>query len=162
MRTPMRSPFILSACLVCLSSVGLVGCTPIIAKRGNLVEETRLTQIQPGQTTSEQVRYILGTPSSTGVVDGATWYYIGRKTEQTAFLDPRVTEQRIVRIRFDQQGTVQDIKDLDGKDSVYIAPDGEATPTTGADLGFFEQLLSNLSRPPRKGKEDDKKNKRRR
>lgn len=137
--------------------LGLAGCSPIVAQRGNLVEDSRLAQIQTGQTTREQVQYVLGTPTSTGTVDGGTWYYIGRRTEQTAFLDPEVTAQRIVRVRFDEQGTVQDVKELDGADAAYVEPVARVTPTVGHDLNFFEQLLGNLSKPSRKKKEDKKK-----
>lgn len=136
----------------------LAGCSPIVATRGNIVEDSRLSQVQVGTTTREQVQYVLGTPSSTGTVDGNTWYYIGRRTEQTAFLDPEVTAARIVRVRFDDQGTVQEITDLPTDDGAYIAPVTAVTPTEGHDLGFFEQLLGNLAKPTRaKKKDEDKK-----
>jgi outer membrane protein assembly factor BamE (lipoprotein component of BamABCDE complex) len=153
----MRKTHATALLTIGLLGLGLVGCTPIVAQRGNLVEDSRLAQIQSGQTTREQVQYVLGTPTSTGTVDGSTWYYIGRRTAQTAFLDPEVTAQRIVRVRFDAEGTVQEVKELDGNDAVYIAPVARVTPTVGHDLGFFEQLLGNLSKPTRKKKKEDKK-----
>lgn len=139
-----------------LLGLGLTGCAPIVAQRGNLVEDSRMAQIQVGQTTREQVQYVLGTPTTTGTVDGSTWYYIGRRTEQTAFLDPEVTAQRILRVRFDAGGTVQEMTEIDGSDAAYVAPVARVTPTVGHDLGFFEQLLGNLSKPSRKKKKDDK------
>lgn len=142
-----------------LLGLGLTGCSPIVAQRGNLVEDVRLAQIQAGQTTREQVQYVLGSPTSTGVIDGSTWYYIGRRTEQTAFLDAEVTQERIVRVRFDEGGTVQEIKELTSADAAYVEPVARVTPTVGHDLNFFEQLLGNLSKPSRK-KKDDKKKKR--
>lgn len=148
-----------TALMLSLGLLALTGCSPIVATRGNMAEDTRLAQIQVGQTTREQVQYVMGTPTSTGTVDGNTWYYIGRRTAQTAFFDPEITAQRIVRVRFDDQGTVQEIKDLDGADAAYVAPIARVTPTVGHDLDFFEQLLGNLSKPARKKKEDDKKKK---
>jgi len=135
----------------------LAGCTPIVATRGNMAEDSRLSQIQPGQTTRDQVIYVMGSPTTTGTVDGATWYYIGRRMEQTAFFDAEVTAQRIVRVRFDDQGTVQEVTELDGKDAAYIVPVAQVTPTAGHDLGFFEQLMGNLSKPTRKKKDEKKK-----
>lgn len=151
-----KAPLLLTAGLFGLA---LAGCSPIVATRGNLVEDSRLAQIQAGSTTREQVQYVLGTPTSTGTVDGNTWYYIGRRLEQTAFLDPEVTAQRTIRVRFDDQGTVQDVKELDVSDAPYVAPVAAVTPTEGIDLGFFEQLLGNLSKPARKKKDDGKKKK---
>jgi outer membrane protein assembly factor BamE (lipoprotein component of BamABCDE complex) len=140
-----------------LAGLSLAGCSPITAVRGNLVEDSRLSQIQTGTTTRDQVQYVLGSPTSTGTVDGTTWYYIGRHTAQEAFFDPEVTAQRILRIRFDEQGTVQEIKEIDGSDAAYVEPVARVTPTEGHDMGFFEQLMSNLSKPARKKKDDDKK-----
>lgn len=141
-----------------LMGLGLTGCSPILAQRGNLVDDTHLAQIQAGQTSREQVQYVLGTPTSTGVVDGSTWYYVGRRTEQTAFLDPDIVAQRIIRVRFDDGGTVQEIKEIDGAaEAAYVEPVARTTPTVGRDLNFFEQLLGNLAKPARK--KDDKKKK---
>lgn len=155
----MRKTHATALLTIGLLGLAVTGCTPIVASRGNMAEDTRLAQIQTGQTTREQVQYVMGTPTATGTVDGATWYYIGRRTEQTAFLDPEVTAQRIVRIRFDDQGTVQEVKELDGANAPYVEPVARVTPTVGRDLGFFEQLLGNLSKPSRKKKDDKKKKK---
>ena len=72
-----------------------------------------------GTTTRDQVVKILGTPSSTGVFDDKSWFYISRKTKQLAFLDPDVLDQQVYVVRFDGNGVVASVdrKDLqDGRD----------------------------------------------
>ncbi|WP_114393762.1 outer membrane protein assembly factor BamE [Oleisolibacter albus] len=149
-----QATFLLTAGLLGLA---LAGCTPIVATRGNMPDENRLAQIQPGQSSREQVQYVLGSPTSTGTLDPNTWYYIGRVTAQTAFFDPEVTDQKIVRVRFDDQGLVSALDRIDGSQAEFIDPVERVTPTVGHNLGFFEQLLGNLGQTPKK--KDDKKKK---
>lgn len=141
--TKMRIPLLLSAG-VALLAVG--GCTPIVATRGNLVEQDRLARIQTGQTTRDQVQNILGTPTATSTLDPNTWYYIGRRTEQIAFYAPEVVEQKIIRIRFEFDGRVSELSQIDDKDARDIDPVARTTPTAGRDIGFFEQLFGSLNR----------------
>ncbi|HYE52643.1 MAG TPA: outer membrane protein assembly factor BamE [Azospirillaceae bacterium] len=148
------SPLLLTAGLAAL---GLTACQPLVATRGNMADPQRLAQIQPGASSREQVQTVLGSPSATGTVDPNTWYYIGQVKEQTAFFRPEVVDQKIVRIRFDQAGTVAAVDELSPEQARAVEPVERVTPTAGRDLGFFEQLLGNLGRPARK--KDDKKKK---
>src|ERR1051325_5638108 len=70
----------------------LAGCAPTIDQRGNLPDETKLATIKPGLTTKETVSQLLGTPSSISTFNDKTWYYISRRTEQTAFFAPDVID----------------------------------------------------------------------
>src|SRR4051812_21889785 len=91
----------------------LAACSPTVDTRGNLAEKERLDQIQPGVTTRDDIATILGTPSATGTFDPNTWYYIGARTEKTAFFRPDVVERKIVVIKFDEAGTVTAVNQLD-------------------------------------------------
>ncbi|ACI98736.1 outer membrane protein assembly factor BamE [Rhodospirillum centenum] len=146
-----------STLLLLTAGLALAGCSPIVATRGNLTDTQRLSEIQPGSTSRDQVQYLLGYPTATGTVDPNVWYYIGRRTEQTAFFQPDVVEQRIVRIRFDGNGTVAALDEIDGNAARAIDPSEATTPTVGHDMSFLEQLVGNLNRPTRKKKDDDKK-----
>lgn len=127
-------------------TVLLAACTTFVDQRGNLPEEDRLAQIQPGVTTREQVQQLLGTPSSTSTFDDSTWYYISMKTEQWAFLAPTTVDQKVVAIEFDQNGLVRDIQQRGLADANEVAMVERATPTPGKTLGFFEQLFGNIGR----------------
>jgi outer membrane protein assembly factor BamE (lipoprotein component of BamABCDE complex) len=124
----------------------LAGCSTFIDQRGNLPEEDRLAQIQPGLTTREQVQQLLGTPSSTSTFDDSTWYYISKKTEQWAFLAPDTIDQRVIAIDFDSSGIVRDMRKRGLDDAKEVAMVERATPTPGKTLGFLEQLFGNLGR----------------
>jgi outer membrane protein assembly factor BamE (lipoprotein component of BamABCDE complex) len=124
----------------------VAGCGATIDQRGNLPEADRLAEIRPGATTRDQVVKLLGTPSSTGVFDDRSWFYISRKTRQFAFLNPDVLDQQVYIVRFDSNGVVASIDRKDLKDGRDIEPVPGATPAAGRELTFLEQVIGNMGR----------------
>lgn len=137
--------------LFALVAAALVGCGPSVDQRGNLPDVEKIAQIQPGTTTRDQVVKILGTPSSTGVFDENSWYYISRKTRQLAFFTPDVLDQQVYVINFDGRGVVASVDHKDLKDSRAIEPVPGATPAPGRELTFLEQIIGNMGRFNRGG-----------
>ena len=90
-----------------LALAELCGCSPTVDQRGNLPDPDKLATIRPGATTKDEVVKILGTPSSIGVFNDKSWYYISRRTEQLAFLDPDVLDQQVYIVDFDERGVVK-------------------------------------------------------
>jgi outer membrane protein assembly factor BamE (lipoprotein component of BamABCDE complex) len=122
------------------------GCTISEDQRGNLPDPEKLAQIQPGSSTKEQVAKILGSPSSESTFNDDTWYYISRKTKQVAFLNPRVLDQQVYIVDFDDKGVVKDIGHRTMADGETVSPAPGATPSPGKELTFIEQLLGNIGR----------------
>jgi outer membrane protein assembly factor BamE (lipoprotein component of BamABCDE complex) len=133
-------------CLTGTVAVILAGCTANVDQRGNLPQPDRLAEIQPGQTTKDQVVKILGTPSSTSIFDDQTWYYISRKTKQVAFFDKDVLDQQVFVLNFDNRGVVKAIDHKDLADGRSIEPAPGATPAPGRELTFVEQIMGNVGR----------------
>lgn len=129
-----------------MSAVSLGACVASVDQRGNLPEPEKVAQIQPGSTTRDQVVKILGTPSSTGVFNDKSWYYISRKTKRVAFLDPDVLDQQVYVVNFDGRGVVNSVDHKDLKDGRDIQPAPGATPAPGRELTFVEQILGNIGR----------------
>lgn len=124
----------------------VAGCSPTYEDRGNLPQPAKVATIRPGVTTRDQVQKLLGTPSSTGVFDNSSWYYISRKTKQVAFLDPDVLDQQVYVINFDANGVVKNVEHKGLKDGRDIEPAPGATPAPGRELTFVEQVLGNIGR----------------
>jgi outer membrane protein assembly factor BamE (lipoprotein component of BamABCDE complex) len=129
-----------------LIALGLAACQPTIDQRGNLPDQKRLATIEPGVTTKEMVSKTLGTPSSISTFNDKTWYYISRRTEQTAFFEPDVLDQQVIVVAFDDGGVVRDVQHLNLADSRPVDPSSRETPSAGRELGFVEQLLGNLGK----------------
>lgn len=146
-----RFPLQLS-CSLGLLALAVVGCAPTVDLRGDLPDPAKVAEIQPGVTTKEMVSQLLGSPSSVSTFNDKTWYYISRRTEQTAFFDPQVLDQQVVAVAFDDGGIVRDVERRGLADSRPIEPSARVTPSAGRELGFFEQLIGNLGRFNQEGK----------
>lgn len=127
-------------------ALALTACQPTVDQRGNLPDKSKVAEIEPGVTTKEMVSQILGTPSSVSTFSDRTWYYISRRTEQTAFFDPKVLDQQVVVVGFDDGGVVRDVQHLNLADGRPVDPTSRETPSAGKELGIVEQLIGNLGK----------------
>ena len=134
--------------LVLFTSVSaLASCAPSVEQRGNLPASEKLSEIHAGSTTKDEVVKILGTPSSVSVFNNdKSWYYISRRTAQTAFFEPAVLDQQVYIVRFDDQGVVKTVDHKALEDREEISPVARATPAPGRELSFLEQLIGNLGK----------------
>ena len=130
-----------------IAASGIAGCAPSVEQRGNLPSPDKLSEIHAGSTTKDEVTKILGTPSSVSVFNNdKSWYYISRRTAQTAFFDPTVLDQQVYIVKFDDQGVVKTVDHKVLEDGKEITPVARATPAPGRELSFLEQLIGNLGR----------------
>ncbi len=131
--------------LLVTTSALLVACTPTMNKRGNMVENYQIEQITPGVHTRTDVLKIMGSPTTQAPFDDNLWYYIGQETEKRGILDPEIVAERIIAVKFDEQGTVLALQELDsGRMDVPI--EREKTKTQGTKTTVAQQLLGNLGR----------------
>jgi outer membrane protein assembly factor BamE (lipoprotein component of BamABCDE complex) len=124
----------------------LGGCQQKIVQHGNVPDEDQVVQIQPGQDDKNRVEQLLGSPSTTGTFGEDIWYYVSKRTSQTAFFDPDTIDQGVLAISFDTSGVVQDLKVYDQTDGRLVAMVDRTTPTHGNQLTIIQQLLGNLGR----------------
>lgn len=122
------------------------GCQPRVDVGGNLPDPDRVLEVQPGLHDRGQVAEILGSPSAVGTFDDKTWYYVGNRTETTAFFRPEVLDQQVLVVQFDDAGVVSDMKLYGYEDAQAIEPVARQTPTHGKRLTFLQQLFGNLGR----------------
>lgn len=134
-----------------LSAALLSACATNVEQHGNLPDHGELTAISPGKTTKAEVTRLLGSPSTVGVFDGDAWYYISRKTEQTAFFKPDVTDQEVYVVSFNHDGIVTNVAHKTLKDGETITPVARTTPAPGRELTFLEQIIGNIGRFNRGG-----------
>lgn len=127
-------------------AAALGACSPTVDNRGNIPLAEVVERIKPGAQSREQVREMLGTPSTVASFGGETWYYIGKRTETFAFFAPTVLEQKVLAIRFDKDGMVAAVRSYDGKDAREVSLVERETPTKGKELGFLEQIIGNIGR----------------
>ncbi len=101
----------------------------------------------PVGSSREQVLLALGTPSTTNTIDAnESYYYISqRRVRPVAFMNPKIVDQRILAVYFDDEGRVESIANYglqDGKAFDFVS---RTTPTGGKDLSFVQQLLAGVA-----------------
>ena len=124
----------------------IAACAPKLATRGNLPSDIKLSQVTVGVHKRDDVRAILGAPSTLGTFEDSVWYYIGQNTTQFAFFREKIIEQKVIVIVFSDQGVVEELEVFDQDDLREISLNERITPTAGHSLGFFEQILGNIGR----------------
>lgn len=126
----------------------LTACASTITNRGYNSEKLQKvdTLIKPGVANSSTVRNLFGSPSATSSFGGETWYYMSSKTKSLAFLKPKVMEQNVVAIAFNEDGTVNSIRKYDRNDMRDVASRDDYTRSEGNDLTVLQQLLGNVGR----------------
>jgi len=139
------SPFLPFLLLLIVFPLGLVGCTPTQATRGNLVEDFRLTEVTPGVSTKTNVLRSLGSPTTRAPFDDNIWYYLGQKKEKRGIFDPKVVEQRVVVVAFNADGVVDTIEEVDANQTP-IPRVRRKTPTSGNEVTVLQQLIGNIGR----------------
>lgn len=128
-----------------LTGVALLGgCAGIRDHRGYVFDEQLASGIQVGVDNKDSVARTLGRPTFTGQFTPNDWYYVGRDTSTFAFRRPRVTDQTVLRVSFDQAGNVVSLQKTDETQIASIRPSGDRTPTLGRKRSFFEELFGNI------------------
>ena len=133
--------------VVAAAALGLAACAPARDNHGNIPLAEATEKIAPGKQTREQVQDALGTPSARGTFEGdEIWYYIGKRTETTAFFAPDVLEHRVLEIRFGEDGRVSRFRTVDATKAAKPRLVERETPTKGKKLTLLEQLIGNIGR----------------
>lgn len=97
---------LLSGLLAC--SLSACSRDLFISHNGNMPTNERIEQVKVGQS-KNQVKSILGSPSSVVSLDKNTWIYMSSDIERIAFLAPKEVSRDVLTIKFDEENNVIDI-----------------------------------------------------
>ena len=127
-----------------LGAALLSGCVGVREHRGYVLDEQLVQSVQVGVDNKESVTKTLGRPTFVGQFDANDWYYLSQDTHQFAFRDPRVTEQKLLHVRFDAAGNVVQTG-MTGKELIAsVDPVNDYTRTLGRKRSFFSELFGNI------------------
>ncbi len=131
--------------MVVLAAAGTLGaCNSIKDHRGYIVDQPLLDSVQPGIDNRQSVERTLGRPTFESAFGQKDWYYVSSNTKQSAFSRPRIAEQMVLRVRFDERGNVAAVDRSGVEQVVQLSPDGSKTPTLGRERSFLEDLFGNI------------------
>jgi outer membrane protein assembly factor BamE (lipoprotein component of BamABCDE complex) len=127
-----------------LAGVLAAGCTPLRSHQGYIVDADLVNAIQPGVDNRQSVLATLGTPSFASQFNQGDWYYVSRDSRNLAFNPPKVKDQLVMQISFDQAGNVAAIRRSGVEQVASVDPYGKTTPTLGRERSFFSELFGNI------------------
>lgn len=127
------------------------GCAPTVDTHGNLISDTKLSQVRPNISSMADVETAWGPPTTVAPFNENVWYYIGTQTETNGIIRHEVVKRRVIRVMFDDTDTVTDIKELNTKDAKEIEFVERETPTAGKEFTAFQQMIGNVGRFSKEG-----------
>ena len=133
-----------SVAVIIAAGLALSACAGTREHRGFVIDQTLAEGIQVGIDNKDSVTKTLGRPTFTGQFDTNDWYYVSRDTAQLAFRDPKVTDQTVLRVQFDQAGNVASVQKTGKELIARVDPSGDKTPTLGRKRSFFDELFGNI------------------
>ena len=135
----------LVASFLVATAVALTACGTTTLKHGQHYTQAELLQIQPGMS-QDEVRMALGSPATTSTVNsGAAYYYISSIRKQTAFLDPKEVDRKVVAVYFTPVGSVERVSQYGMKDGKVFDFISRQTPSASkSDNGIVQMLFRNL------------------
>jgi outer membrane protein assembly factor BamE (lipoprotein component of BamABCDE complex) len=122
----------------------LAGCAGVRAHKGAILDPQLAGAIQPGVDNKDSVAKTLGQPTFAGEFTSNDWYYLSRDTSTFAFRNPRVTDQTVLHIRFDQAGNVAAVERTGRNMVANIDPAKRKTPTLGRKLNILDEIFGGI------------------
>ncbi|MEZ5779462.1 MAG: outer membrane protein assembly factor BamE [Paracoccaceae bacterium] len=130
--------------VVALMLVALAACTAQYQNHGYVPRDQDLEKIVVGEATRETVAQAVGRPSSTGLLTGGAWYYVGSRFRHYAGRAPQEIDREVVVVSFDEGGVVENIERFGLEDGKAVVISRRVTDSNIKGLSFLRQLLGNI------------------
>ncbi|MEM6625181.1 MAG: outer membrane protein assembly factor BamE [Pseudomonadota bacterium] len=134
--------------VVAATVLSLGACQASQNYHGYVPDQVEPTEVEANVDTRSTVLARLGSPSTTSVFDDDVWFYISSTRRQMAFYKPKVTERKVVAIKFNDEDVVEAVEVGDITDGQIVEYASRETPTRGRELGLLEQLFGTIGRLP--------------
>ena len=129
---------------IALTCALLAACTSETFQKGYVLPPGALEQIPIGAS-QDQVLIVMGTPSTVATLDGEVFYYISQHAERpVAFMNQKVTDQRVIAIYFDKNRQVRRLANYGLKDGKIFDFISRTTPTSGQEMSYLTPLFKLL------------------
>ena len=123
----------------------LTGCQSV-EMRGQFVSDQAISEINSEKPDKQEVANLLGTPTFVPDYTANTWYYVQRSMTSRAWFNPKVVQQRIVKVSFDSNGKLLEAVLLEGSHNEQISSLGDYTKTHGTEKSGIQKFVKNIGR----------------
>ncbi|MCB2111389.1 outer membrane protein assembly factor BamE [Albidovulum sp.] len=130
--------------LAALVLLAMAGCVARYQNHGYVPRDDELERVVVGESTRDTVAEEIGRPSSTGLLTGGAWYYVGSRFRLYGGREPQEIERQVVAISFDDKGVVENIERFGLEKGQAIVISRRVTDSNIKGLSFLRQLLGNI------------------
>ena len=130
--------------VVSASIIVLAGCSSTYKFHGYAPSEDELADVIVGADTRETVEEIIGKPSSSGLLEDGSWYYVATKVEHRTYRAPKAVERELVAVSFDVAGVVSNVERFGLEDGRVITLSRRVTDLPVKGPSVLSQILGNI------------------
>jgi len=129
-----------------LCLLALAGCSATYRNHGYVPLEEDLQKITVGADTRASVEETVGAPTTSGVLEDGTFYYVQSQMRHFAYQRPEVVKREVVAVSFDNAGVVRNIERFTLEDGNVVPISRRVTDSSVVDVNILRQLLSKIGR----------------
>lgn len=122
------------------------GCTAIYRNHGYVPTEEDLAQVAVGKSTRDDVATAIGRPSSTGVLEGSAWYYVGSRWKYYGGRAPQEIDRQVLAISFSPKGVVENVERFGLERGQVVVLSRRVTKSNIKGIGLVRELLNSVGR----------------
>lgn len=126
------------------AGVFAAGCVPTVRVHGYVPSAADISQVRLGVDNYDSVEKALGQPSSSGLLQDRSWYYVQSVVENYTYHAPKVIDRTVLAVNFNDSGVVTDLVEYGLEDGRIVNLTARTTGSGGQSLGVLEQLFGNL------------------
>jgi len=115
-----------------------------VTKNGYSIDKKDIGQIKVGISNKESVLNLLDYPTNIYPMNPNKWVYCSYKTKKLMFFRPKIIEQDVVIINFDDESLVQNIAQYDLSDSTNISLNSRKTQIENREEGLIKDIFNNI------------------
>lgn len=123
--------------------VAVSACSEVIRNHGYIPLDENLDGLTVGVDSRGSVEDLIGKPSSSGVLQGGDWFYVGSKVRHYAWKKPQEIDRQVVALRFDGD-TLANVERFGLEDGRVVTLSRRVTETTVRDVTFIRQIIRNF------------------
>ena len=127
-------------------SLFILSCSQNIQNHGYIPPNSELKMIKVGVDTKKSVQELIGRPSTTGVLQNKSWYYVSSTMKHFGWREVKEIKRVVVAIRYSQSGVVENIEEFSLSDGQDIKISSRVTRGPVKDNTFLMQLLGSFGR----------------
>jgi len=124
----------------------VAGCTAIYRDHGYVPLDEDLAKIEVGKTSRDEVAGLIGRPSSSGVLEGSGWYYVGSRWKYYGARAPQEIDRQVVAISFDAKDKVANVERFGLEQGQVVVLSRRVTDSSIKGITLVRQLLGSLGR----------------